>query len=282
MNINIQNDNFIASIDSFGAELKSFNKNNFNYIWTVNENYWNKTSPVLFPIVGGLKDNSFFINDKKYAMSRHGFARDYNFEVIKKSESSVLFSLKNNNETLKQYPFAFELQIQYTLEANRLIIAYHIQNNSEQKMPFNIGAHPAFSIDGFIEDYKIIFDEQQDLVTHQLDNGIFSGITKKIPLIDKTLNLNYTLFENDALVFKNIKSKSLTIFKNNQSYLKIRYKNFPHLGIWTKKGAPFLCIEPWNGYADSINSNQNIYEKESIEILEPNQVFHASFSIEIT
>ncbi len=281
MNINIQNENFIASINSFGAELKSFKKKDFNYIWIINEDYWNKTSPVLFPIVGGLKESLYFINDKQYSMSRHGFARDYNFEIIEKSESHVRFSLKSNDETLKQYPFEFDLQILYTLEENKLIISYFVQNKSELEMPFNIGAHPAFTIEDSIEDYKIVFEKQHDLITHQLENGIFSGITKKIPLTNSTLNLNYSLFENDALVFKNIESKSLTIIKNNKPYLKVSYKDFPHLGIWTKKDAPFLCIEPWNGYSDSIDSNQNMYEKESIQILKESQKFEISFSIEI-
>jgi galactose mutarotase-like enzyme len=148
-------------------------------------------------------------------------------------------------------------------------------------MPFSIGAHPAFAIDFSKNDYQILFDNDTKLVTHALENEQFSGKTTKIPLDNQLLPLSYSLFEKDALVFKNISSRSLTIFENGNPYLKIHLGNFPHLGIWTKVEAPFLCIEPWFGYADTLKSDGNILNKEAIQTLAPNEKFECSFRIEI-
>jgi galactose mutarotase-like enzyme len=277
----IKNEHITASINSFGAELMSLTKNNKNYIWTINEQYWNKTSPILFPIVGRLKNDSYLLNNQKYSMSRHGFARNFDFKVIAKTEDSVCFSLQESPESLQQYPFQFELQICYTLIQNQLTISYFVQNNSETKMPFSIGAHPAFAISTDFENYDLQFDNDTFLLDHKLENDQFSGKTETINLENKILNLNYSLFESDALVFKEFKSKHVTILENNKPYLKVNLGDFPNLGIWTKNNASFLCLEPWFGYADNANTNANIFDKAGIQILETNKTFETSFSIEI-
>ncbi|WP_394759097.1 aldose 1-epimerase family protein [Flavobacterium sp.] len=281
MEIIIKNQNTLAKINSFGAELISLTKNNKNYIWTINEEFWNKTSPVLFPIVGKLKNDSYTINKTEYFMPRHGFARNYDFDISNQTESSVTFSLKENQQTLVHYPFQFELQICYTLVENSLAISYLVKNNSTQKMPFSIGAHPAFNIDSDFKNYSLQFENDEKLITHELENEQFSGKTRSINLKNKTLPLTYSLFEKDALVFIEFKSKYVQILKNNLPYLKINFGSFPSLGIWTKKNAPFLCIEPWFGYADEATSNGNLFDKKGIQILDINNTFNTSFSIEI-
>ncbi|MFM9987984.1 aldose 1-epimerase family protein [Flavobacterium sp.] len=281
MTIDISNTIINAKINSVGAELMVLSKNDKNYIWTINEAFWNKTSPVLFPIVGRLKNDFYKLNNIHYSLSRHGFARNYDFDIVNKTDSSVTFSLCDNKETLVQYPFLFELQICYTLVGNKLIISYLVKNNSKQKMPFSLGAHPAFAIDSSFENYTLQFDNDDSLTTHELEDEQFSGKTRTINLKNKTLPLTYSLFEKDALVFKEFKSKGLIIIKNNNPYLKINLESFPNLGIWTKKNAPFLCIEPWFGYADDKNSNNNIFDKKGIQILDINSTFNTSFSIEI-
>lgn len=281
MNINISNNSISASINSLGAELISLSKNDFNYIWKVDEQFWNKTSPALFPIVGSLKNNEFSIDEKKYSLNRHGFARDLEFELIKQKEASALFCLRSNESTLKNYPFDFELFINYELKNETLIISYKIINLSETKMPFNIGGHPAFNLPYKTKEYSLEFNALEDFKTHQLENGLFSGVSKKIESNTKTLVLTEELFKNDALVFKNIKSTSVKLKHLDKDYLKIRFYNFPHLGIWKKTNAPFLCIEPWTGYADNINANGNIYDKESIQELHSNDIFECKMEIEI-
>lgn len=281
MKIEIENQYLSAVINSFGAELVSLNKNNTNYIWTVDKTFWDKTAPVLFPIVGKLKNDSYTIGGQSFSLSRHGFARNFDFDVIQQKKDSVTFSLKENKQTLVQYPFHFELQIRYTLLQHTLEIDYYVTNNSTGEMPFSIGAHPAFAIGSNFEDYALSFENDDSLITHELEDGQFTGKTKTIPLQDKLLPLHYSLFENDALVFKNLKSKYLTILKNNNPFLKVTFGDFPFLGIWTKPEAPFLCIEPWHGYADSYDANGSIFQKEGILVLNPNEKFKTSFSIEI-
>ena len=277
----LSNNSISASINSLGAELISLSKNDFNYIWKVDVQFWNKTSPVLFPIVGSLKNNEFSINEKKYSLNRHGFARDLEFDLVEQKETSALFCLRSNESTLKNYPFDFELFINYELKNETLIISYKIINLSETKMPFNIGAHPAFNLPYKTNEYSLEFNALEDFKTHQLENGLFSGITKKINNIKGKIILSESLFEKDALVFKNIKSTSVNLKHLDNDYLKISFYNFPHLGIWKKTNAPFLCIEPWTGYADNINSKGNIYQKESIQELHSNAIFECKMKIEI-
>lgn len=277
----IKDKNYSASILHFGAELESFTKDNTNYIWSVDEQFWNKTSPVLFPIVGGLKNNSYEIDGNEYELPRHGFARNFNFKVIETTENSVTFSLKENETTLQVYPFEFELQLKYVLNENKLTLIYSVENNSKNIMPFNIGAHPAFSIPSNFNEYSLHFNKEEKLLSHQLENDLFNGKTIEIESKNQQLALNYSLFVKDALVFKNIESKEIELHFNNKPYIKISFSDFKHLGIWTKPNAPFLCVEPWMGYADKSNSNGKLFEKESIQTINPNEKLSCEFSIEI-
>lgn len=277
----IKDKNYSVSVHHLGAELESFNKENTNYIWTIDENYWNKTSPVLFPIVGRLKNDSYTLNEKEYKLPRHGFARNYAFEVLEKSENSVVFSLKESEETLKVFPFEFELQLKYVLENNKLTLTYTVFNNSKEKMPFNIGAHPAFSIPTNFEDYSLQFNKEEIFESHLLENELFNGKTININSEKGKIPLNYSLFKNDALVFKHLESNEISILKNNNPYIKVNFEGFPFLGIWTKKNAPFICVEPWNGHADEVSTNGIIKNKKGIQLLNSKECFIISLSIEI-
>lgn len=283
MNIQLANKDFSTSINTKGAELNSFKNQLLNkeYIWEGNPEFWGKHSPVLFPIVGGLKNDCYCYNDKKYSLSRHGFARDFEFNVIEKTDTIATFSLKENDETLQKYPFQFELQIKYELTEKKLFTTYHVKNNSNTEMPFNIGAHPAFALPKNFNDYSLEFEKEEELTTHELENNLFYGATRNIALNKANLPLNYSLFEKDALVFKKLESKSVKILDNGNPILQVNYKDFSSLGIWTVKNAPFICIEPWIGFADDSTSNGNLFEKTDIIILKQNSSFQATFSIEI-
>lgn len=281
MEVMIKNQLISATINSLGAELVELNKNDKKYIWEVDTNFWDKTSPVLFPTIGLLKNEEYRFNGKTYKLPRHGFARNFDFEVISKNEDSVVFSLKSSEKTLNIYPFQFELRISYLLEGNKLIVTYDVINLSEEKMYYSIGAHPAFAIDGNFEDFTLIFDEDKDLETHKLENELFSGRTETVQLHDKGLPLNYQLFEKDALVFKNSATQSLTIAKGKNPILKVEFSDFPYLGIWTKVNAPFICIEPWLGIADNVNSTGDLTEKEGIQMLESFGENSVSWSVEV-
>ena len=148
-------------------------------------------------------------------------------------------------------------------------------------MPFSIGAHPAFALSGGFESYSIAFEQEETLEYYLLENDLVSNTTKKLEANPKRIPLNYKLFDNDALIFKYIKSSYLTLLENSKPIIKVYFEDFPNLGIWTKKNAPFLCIEPWFGYSDTEESSGTIFEKEGIQILEVNETFNSKFSIEI-
>ena len=278
----IANSVITAQIKHLGAELLSLKSiQNKEYIWEGNPTFWGKHSPILFPIVGSLKNNSYSFNGKQYPLNRHGFAREMEFTLVEKSEECATFSLLSTIETKKIYPFDFELQICYSLKDNKLNIDYKVINKNEVTMPFAIGAHPAFALAVDFEDYSLEFQQDEILKYHLLDEGLISNTTNQLQLKNNQLDLKYQLFENDALVFKTLRSNSITILKNANPILKVNFNDFPNLGIWTIVNAPFICIEPWVGYSDTLNEYDDISKKEGIQLLEANQKVQYNFSIEI-
>lgn len=283
MIVEISNSEITAQINTKGAELFSLKSNleNKEFMWNGNPDFWGKHSPILFPIVGTLKNNSFKFQNKEYHLSRHGFARDMEFEVLETKENSVIFSIQSSEETLLNYPFEFELNVIYTLDKNNLNIEYKVINNSNYRIPFSIGAHPAFALNGDFEKYAIEFEKEELLDYYLLENDLISNQTKSLMATNKIVPLTYSLFENDALIFKTLKSNSITILENSYPFLKVTFEDFPSMGIWTKVNAPFLCIEPWFGYSDTNENSGNLFEKEGIQILESKAVFESKFSISI-
>ncbi|MHC0444908.1 aldose 1-epimerase family protein [Flavobacterium sp. 3-218] len=282
MTTTISNSILTASIKHAGAELFSIKNNQNNeYIWEGNPDFWGKHSPVLFPIVGTLKNNTYKINEKEYHLPRHGFARDMEFDLIEKNENKAIFSLKSSEETVQKYPFEFELQLIYTLDGNSLGLEYKVINNGKEKMPFSIGAHPAIALPNHFENYAFQFEKEENLKYYLLENDLISSQTKILETKNGIVPLNYELFKNDALIFKTLESKSLTILNNSKPYVKVEYNDFPSLGIWTKENAPFICIEPWLGYSDTDENTGDLYKKEGILTLDENKDFSAKFSITI-
>lgn len=282
MTTTISNSTLTASINHLGAELFSIkDKQNKEYVWEGNPDFWGKHSPVLFPIVGTLKNNTYKINGKEYNLPRHGFAREMEFKLLEKTDNKAIFSLKSSEETLKKYPFEFELQLIYTLNENSLELEYNVINKGTEKLPFSIGAHPAIALPANFEDYAFEFEKEENLKYYLLENDLISSKTKILETENKIVPLNYELFKNDALIFKTLESKALTILENSKPYVKVDFKDFPSLGLWTKENAPFVCIEPWLGYSDTDENSGNLFEKEGILILEENKNFVAKFSITI-
>ncbi|AWH85956.1 aldose epimerase [Flavobacterium album] len=280
MDITITNGMLTATINPKGAELNSLKDNSENeYMWEGDPAFWGKHSPVLFPIVGELRNNSYLFEGKTYAMTRHGFARDTIFAVKSQDESNAVFSLSASDDTKRLYPFDFELELAYTLHEKTLRIDYTVTNNGSGDMPFSLGAHPAFAMPGNFKDYSLVFENDEQPVSTQLENNLLSDKTITLPVENRVLPLTYDLFKNDALILKSHTSNSIEIAKNGTPFLKVAFPDFPHLGIWTMENAPFLCIEPWKGYADTHDASGNLIEKEAITILPAGQSFKAGFSI---
>lgn len=283
MKTTLSNSELTAIINHHGAELISLKSNatGKEYIWEGNPDFWGKHSPILFPIVGTLKNNSFTYNYKNYQLPRHGFARDMVFELVNQTETEAVFSLKSSEATHKMYPFDFELQLSYILKDSELKLTYKVISTDSETIYYSIGGHPALALPGNFEDYSLGFETNESLLSYQLENDLLSDTTIQIPLKNNQLPLEYALFEKDALIFKYLKSKQIQILQNNIPILNFKLPDFPNFGIWTKRNAPFICLEPWVGYSDLVNATGTIKDKEGIQKLEANASATYSFSIEI-
>lgn len=286
--ITISNKHLTAKIKPFGAELCSLieNKKLTEFIWEGLAD-WPKHSPVLFPIVGSLKDNTYEFNNKSYSLNRHGFARDKQFSIESQSANSVCLLLNADEETKKLYPFDFRFKVCYTLLDNKLQIEYGVENFGSQTMPFSIGAHPAFKIpnqDGLtFEDYSIEFEEFENAGIFPLnEDGLLS--LESVPFLKNTnkLPLSKDLFLKDALIFKTLSSKSVLLKSELAEFsIRVNFANFPFLGIWSKPPANFVCIEPWQGITDGVNATGRLEEKEGIILLSKKEKWQGSWQIAI-
>lgn len=283
MTATIFNSKLSATIQHKGAELISLQsiETQKEYIWEGNPDYWGKHSPILFPIVGTLKHNSFTYKDKSYTLSRHGFARDRVFELVSQSDHEVVFSLVSDAESLAIYPFAFELHVVYTLDKSTLHIGYRVFNKGSEVMYYSIGGHPALALPKAFEEYSLLFEPIETLISYTLENDLLSDKTKTIALVDDALPLSYSLFEQDALIFKSLVSKRIQLLENGEPLLNFSFDGFPNFGIWTKLGAPFICLEPWVGYSDVLEASGRIEDKEGIQKLATESSAAYQFSIEI-
>lgn len=287
----LENQFLKLTFNSIGAELKSCYSKLLSkeLIYDGKSEYWNRSAPVLFPIVGKLKENQYFLHEIQFELSQHGFARNEAFDLCDLTNEKISFSLKASDESFKIYPFNFELIITYTLNDNKVETRYTVINHDSKEMPFSLGAHPGFVCPLFenesFDDYYLEFDKAENFSRYLLnhENGLFNGQQETIANQENLIELNYSYFEKDAIVFKNLNSKKIVLKSKKSNYcLEFSVKNFPYFGIWTKPNAPFICLEPWCGLADSENSSSNFQEKEGINSLKPKEEFERSFSFSIT
>ncbi len=288
MQSTIQNNYLTVSINHKGAELCSIKNNEkLEFIWQADEKFWPRHAPILFPIVGKLKDFKYQYKRSTYTLPQHGFARDKNFFLKSVSDDFVVFYLNSDVETQEVYPFEFELMVSYGLIKNKLIIEYKVSNFGADVMPFSIGAHPGFCCPLLpgekFEDYKLVFDEKETLECSLLEGGLFSGKTQRFISNTNEIELNAKTFEKDAIVLQNFKSKFITLQSTKSKHaVRVSIDGFPYLGLWSKSGAPFVCIEPWFGLADSVDAAGNLETKKGIVLLESQKNFSCTYSIELT
>jgi len=291
MDYTIESDDLKVIIQKEGAELCSVisKKSDIEYIWQADPDIWGSHAPNLFPVIGGLKEGKYRYNDNWYKMPKHGFVRrNENLIVEELSTNSVRFILQSNESTKEIYPFDFQFSIQFSVADNILSISHQIINTGQEDLLFSLGGHPAFNCpihkNADYEDYYLEFEHPESAVTHllNLDKGLVSEDTELILDNTNRLPLHKNLFDRDALIFKNLRSNSVSlVHKNEGKVLSMDFSDFPYLGIWAKPGADYVCIEPWLGIADSVTHNQNLEEKEGIVSLPAMQMFSARYSIEI-
>ncbi len=257
-------------------------------MWGMDPSIWNSTAPILFPIVGCLKDNNYLWKGEKYSLTRHGFIRE-NPQLLLTgiTAGSLTFGMNSNKETHKIYPFDFDFSIQFLLEGAKIKVNHKVVNTGNSELYFSLGGHPAFRCpvhaDEKYEDYYLEFDQPEQVSTWLLTgDGLLSGQTEPVLKGSNILPLSHELFSKDALIFKDLKSKKVTLRnKKSTQALSFSFEDFPYLGVWAKTNGNFVCIEPWLGVADSWNTDQLLEHKEGILQLAAGEVFEASYFIEI-
>ncbi len=285
----LQNDCLHAAINSKGAELKNiYNKNTgLEYMWSGDPAFWGKTSPVLFPIIGSLKNDTCYIDGQAYQMGRHGFAREMEFNVTEQSSDAITFTLLSNNDTLQKFPFPFRFDIEHSIDGDTLQVTYKVQNTGDSTMYFSVGGHPAFKVPlipgSDYSDFYLEFNKTENAGRWPISpDGLIE--TAPEPLLNNTavLSLSKELFLKDALVFKQLQSDNVRLLSRLSPHgLQFNFPGFPYLGIWAAKQADFVCIEPWCGIADSVNSNQQLKEKEGINALPAGERLERSWRVKV-
>ena len=263
-----------------GAELTSIKFDGQEMLHQ--EEYWNRHAPILFPIVGRLKNDETIIEGKTYQMGQHGFARDCKFKELEKSESKHEYVLESNSETLKRFPFEFSLYVTHLVENNTLITKYKVVNKDKKQMIFGLGGHPAFICDYSSGRYKIEFEKQEDkdnIKFMNLSDGLVNEAEAPNILSDNCIKLNKDSFVNDAIIMTNMKSNKVYLKENEKTILEFDFAGFPYLGLWANIGAPFVCIEPWMNTADKVNTEGKLQSKENILRLKPNEEFECSYKM---
>lgn len=284
----INDNNISASISTLGAELQSL-KNKVTreeYIWQGDENSWQGSAPILFPIVGRLKNGEYRFDNQTYQLNKHGFARTSEFNVIQSAESEISLMLTSDAQTKLSYPFDFEFVVTFKLDSSGLNVHYQVRNTGIGNLYFTLGSHPAFSLplnECALEDYFIEFSSNETLDCFYLENNLLSDTPVNAYLNNqKIIPINKHLFDNDALIFKNIQSNKVHL-KNRNTGLRLTMDtgNAPHFGLWAKPNAPFICFEPWYSFDDSVNASGDLTTKPGMIKLVEKAMFKTRYQLQI-
>lgn len=286
----IENESLICIIESSGAEIRSL-KNKVTgeeYIWQINHSIWGSSSPVLFPVIGKVKEGKIAFNGKEYAMPKHGIIRNNNqLSFEQHGVSKCAFTLTDSEDTLKKYPFKFSFSVEYVLFEKRLTMTYHVENRDSIPMNFACGGHTAYvcplNESTKLSDYVIEFPTQLHLKTNTLGvSGLLSHHKREIESSEGTLSLSDTLFNEDALIFSNIECNWIRVRKKNEKKgIVVRFTGYPHLALWSKPFADYVCVEPWLGLPDREDESIDLTQKTTYKTIEPNDKFSIAIETEI-
>ena len=255
-----------------GAEIVSVQNGGREYMWQADPHFWAKHSPLLFPVCGRLRDFTYTYGGKQYKMGNHGFAQRMTFSAEQISPTEAVFTLHENEETLAEYPFPFRLTQHYTLRGDTLHVYTEAENTGKTPLYCNFGSHEAYATDGDFTDWAVRFEKREDLVlTEQNKSGQLTG--RRIPYKDDTdfLQLNWKMFENDSLLFDGLRSKFVTLEYRGKPTVRVGFAGYAHLLLWTKPGAKYIAIEPWNGLPDTADADGNLAHKLGILRLDPGE-----------
>lgn len=289
MNYKINNQFLEVTVATKGAELQSVKDLNSKqeYLWQADPKIWGRHAPVLFPFVGRLKDDQYEYDGHTYPMGQHGFARDKEFMIADQSEDSITLSLKADSETLKIYPFDFELRVTYSLLNNLLKEEFEVINNDTKEMIFGIGGHPGFNLpvgDGIKkEDYYFEILPLKDRIRVPLKAPYLDWNGRTLSTLNTPITISDDLFKNDALVYELRGNENKVTIRNdkNNYHINVWTGDAPFVGVWSQypNTADYVCIEPWWGIADTLDSDGKLEDKRGMNRLAAGANWHDGFEI---
>ena len=287
----LKNDRLTLTVDTLGAEMRSLKRNadGKELLWCADPAYWGRTSPVLFPFVGGTKEKTYYYKGVKYAAAQHGFARNMDFTPESRTADELWFTLRDTEETRKNYPFSFLLSLGYRLTEDNVAVLWRVENTGGEPMHFSIGGHPAFNCD--LTSWGLIYAKD----AHPLKGPLISGVldltcnclspTRKrtVPLSDGYSALAPEMFDEDALIIEDRQADAVTLVDGEQKPVLTVSFSAPLFGVWSPigKNAPFVCIEPWYGRCDAADFSQQLEEKAYSTCLQPGETFRAQYGITV-
>lgn len=263
--VTISNSQITVKIAEMGAEIQSIVRDGVEYMWGRDPQFWAQCAPIMFPVCGGLKQGRYEFDGKSYEMPKHGFAKKSLFEVEAQTDTSATFILRDNEETRKMYPFAFAFRVIYEVCGASLKVTYDAENLDNKTMYCTFGSHEAYACPEGIEAYELIFPQRETLYAYALNGEIVSDYTKLIVNDSNRLILDDSYFALDALVFRDVKSNSVTLkSKVSDRQVTVEFDGFDYMFLWHKHTAPYLCIEPWCGLPDVVGANYDFTKKEGM------------------
>lgn len=294
--ISISSNSLTASIDTMGAQLMSLRKGESEYLWQGDSNWWPRRAPILFPIVGVLKDSKAESAEGTISLARHGLARLNQFEVVEQSPSSVTLQLKSTEETRKSYPYDFELRLIFSVAGDTLTQTYEVTNPANVVLPFTLGAHPAFNIPipgveaASLDQYYLLFTHSWTSYGPSItDDGLCDYTTPQKLIVDSdTLPLSWELIDREkTITLEDVPDRRITLVANAEASseahgIQMDFEGFDYLGIWSAApGCPFVALEPWCGIADTVDCDGIFEHKPGIISLEPEQSIAKTLSIKV-
>lgn len=271
----IESNGLRAGINPLGAELTHLRDTAGRELMTdADPAFWTGRAPLLFPIIGRVVDDRYRLDGVEFAMAKHGLARKSVFEGVETTASSALFRMTANAVSKASYPFAFRLDMAFAIDGATLAMTATVANTGDRMLPFSFGYHPAFAwplpYGELREDHHIIFEaDEPDALKSITPDGLFGDVPRESPLDGRVLHLADDLFVDDALVWDAVRSRRLTYGASNGPRLDIAFPDTPSLGIWTKPGAHYICVEPWAGHADPAGFTGDFRDKPGVMQLQP-------------
>ena len=286
----IKNDKIEVSVEDLGAQMRSIkDATGKEYLWQGDENYWNVSAPNLFPYIARLTEGKYILKGRTYEMPKHGFLRNSVLKLKEKTQTKMVFSLTDSEETYKMYPYHFEIKVKYELFENELKVSYNVANKDKKVMYFGVGGHPGFQVpvekELSFEDYFIEYAKGTDMKRVGMSEDCFvTGKDEAFPLEEnRRLYLHHNLFDDDAIILKDAPSKVVLASEKGSARIEMETSHLEYLGIWHKPAsdAPYVCIEPWSSLPSKKDIIEDLEKQDNLVSLKPDGYYTGFFKVKI-